>query len=400
MCNCNPLLTLPLGNPGQNGTNGFLFTGTLSPTSSGILYPVGTANTAYRILTEGLVGTILGSIISKKLYPQDILYCIASNIGGNEASVGTSWIVIRGNEEDFKKHGTISDQNLSISRGNNTISGGTYNLILGEDSTINSGDHNLIMGDTISLDGDNNIVSGQTNAVTGSWNQVSGSAQTVTGSNNEVSGDSNTIISGNYNKISGTSNTVGNGSSNEVSGGGNVISDDVDYSRASGAFSKVDTSYTETLGGPYFGVTQTPGHSQSFKLQASLTTTDATPVTFKQGSTELLEFADKTAFEINGEVLVSKPSNNSVAKFKFFACGSQKTGTAVLDSVYFVSPVGVNTVQGGGPYATARQVDAGINTIDLRLVISSNKVTIEATGIALTTLYWSCTLNVSQIGWF
>ena len=144
--NANDLLKMP-SKKGDNGTNGLYIVGTLAPTSSGILYPEADANDAYRITSEGLIGTTSSSNTSKYLLVGDVIYALTDNVGGTEASVGTFWIVLRGGEQLINKSGSNYRNNIVSTRGNHTIpdsDNATFNAIFGfTNEVVTSGHYNI-----------------------------------------------------------------------------------------------------------------------------------------------------------------------------------------------------------------------------------------------------------------
>lgn len=387
---------MPIPDPGADGQNGMFIVGDLSPSASGILYPTGEENDAYRILTEGLIGTTTTSANSKYLLPDDILYCVADNAGGNESTVGTSWIVIRGNQNDFKKHHTISRNNISNIRGAHTI--------------VNSGSaaNNLLVGfnNTVATSGNSNFIAGSGNIVTGNTNFVAGVTNQVTAGETFVAGGSGNILDGDSSSVLGTNNDLGTGTHNLVAGTEHIVDDATNNVTMFGRYGRTAISDTLVHSGAYLtvGFPET-GQNQHYWIAVGASTGDAVATVLKtQGNIDLIAFATKTSFELEGEIMVVNPSTNDLCKLKFFACGHNKTGTAVLDTVYFVDSTGAAIVQGGGPYATPRATDVAMDpagtTLDLRLVVSSNEVNIEITGLAATTLFWGGQIHVTQIGWY
>lgn len=390
MCNCNELLKLPLGNPGQDGSDGLLIVATLSPSSTGILYPAATANDAYRILTRGRIGTTTTSSNSKLAFPNDILYCITTNAGGLESAVGSSWMIIRGTERDFERLGTHTQANLGNVRGEHTLTAGATNMMLGFNNTNVNGNSNLIGGSGNSNTGNSNLLFGLTNTNTANFSLMHGATSINDGDSSIVFGDNHDNGTGAYNTLIGSNHQV---------------ADSVTRSVVHGSYGSVNTSDTKVHAANYFGVAPAYGHNQNMEIKSGAWIVNATPTNLIDSGlgTDLLVFPNKTAFTIEGDVLMANISTNAVAKGKFLATGSQKTGTAVLDAVFWMDNTGAWVAQGVGPYADWIQIDAGLSgapTIDFRVLASGDSVNFEYTGKAATTIYCAVTLNVKRLAWF
>lgn len=199
---------------------------------TGINYPAATRGDVFRILTPGYIGTTTAQIPpnSIEVFKDDVLYCISTTAGGNQASAGASFFSFSYARAFYPEDTTNGTSNFILNNHlrNNTATGGTSNVIIGDRNSITGSSTNILLGS-------GNGVAGHT---VGTIND-----SLILGQRHNVSNSNNNIVSGT------TVSVAANSHNNIISGTGHIITTDSVENIVGGASNIIDTSVRNILGG-------------------------------------------------------------------------------------------------------------------------------------------------------
>lgn len=223
------------------------------------LYPAATEGDAYRIiitnpaLETGLIGGAAGIQVERF----DIIYAVATNLGGTQAAVGTSWTIWEGERFQLWVHGDPSVQGAilqnNIGAPNTSLS--AFTVVMGSGNDIGATSDNSVamgLGNTIGtslnslVGGNGNLISGgENNIAFGETNQIN--ASEGSSSNNIVTGSGNILTDTSENNVSGATNSILGGGSNIVSGQLNGLTENTLACIVSGTSNQVNTNSQQCL---------------------------------------------------------------------------------------------------------------------------------------------------------
>lgn len=354
---------------GIAGDTVFLSTDKKLYTHDGTTFKSGGSVTGPSISTDGAIVTFSGTGGTQLNNNQIVvtnLGALQTNIGSPQSRSATA--------VDLQTARSASSQ---VAQGNySTISGGNSNTVTSDAGTICGGVSNSVSGiqSTISGGAGNNISSNATFIGGGSFNSASGYQSVIGGGYSNYCTLANGVVAGGYNNFCGGSSSV--------IGGGYLNSAGTDYSCIPGgscasAYRVGQFSYSS-------GKFSVNGDAQFELLVMRCKTTNAT-------QTEMSTDGQSVG---TNNILTVAPSGNAgvvgcqISIVALGIAGTNKNKVAYFTATPLMVSRTINGVSGLVGGANINIIQREVNSWNVALLVTGNRLAIAVTGDAATTIQW------------
>ncbi len=387
-------LTGDKGDKGDPGATGAFIIGTIG-SGTQAYPPTATQGSAYRFTGSGTISDSAAGVLNVKRFNEfDVLYCIADTT----SSDGSKYFIWTGFPRGLVP-GAGTDAFVQNTAGGSTATG---NNALALNSGSNAGGLNSLSGSGSNVTGDygvgfglGSVVSAEQSVALSCYAKATALGASALANAAEANAVSSVAVA------QSAIITVGATESFNASARGLTKA----AAKQSSALGKEAT--TEFPGEVVIG----HGNFDSGKKSQSATrlipqavsTSGATPtvMTFMPAEISGLVIPTDSVWMVDGTIVGVRTTTEEVASWTFKCLVKNIAGTAaIVDSVLYLDPATGTYQNTVTQFAQDAGMDSGTTTVDLAVTVSTTNLVLTVTGIAATTIRWSGSLNVEQVGWF